>query len=62
MTRVINKFLKDRAGATAVEYALIIALMAAVVVGAVTTLKGGIDDAFSSVKTTLQDPGAKLGE
>jgi pilus assembly protein Flp/PilA len=58
---MLNKFLKDRAGATAVEYALIIALMAAIVVAAVSTLKGGIDNAFSTVASQLNDPTSALG-
>jgi pilus assembly protein Flp/PilA len=53
MTRLINKFLKDRTGATAVEYALIVALMAAVIVTAITTLGDGLKTAFSDIGTKL---------
>ena len=34
------KFVKDEEGATAVEYGLLVALIAAVIVGIVTTLGG----------------------
>lgn len=60
MTVMINKFLKNRSGATAVEYALIVALLAAVIVTAVTTLGGGIQTAFSSISDTLENPSAAL--
>jgi pilus assembly protein Flp/PilA len=53
MTRVINKFLKNRTGATAVEYALIVALMAAVIVVAITSLGGSLKTAFSDIGTKL---------
>lgn len=53
MTRMINKFLKNRSGATAVEYALIVALLAAVIVTAVDQLGQGIGDAFSSIGDKL---------
>jgi pilus assembly protein Flp/PilA len=53
MTTMLNRFLKDKTGATAVEYALIVALLAAVIVGAVTTLGGGISTAFTNIKTKL---------
>lgn len=53
MTRAINNFLKDKTGATAVEYALIVALLAAVIVGAVTVLGGGISTAFTNISTKV---------
>ncbi len=53
MTRAINKFLKNRAGATAVEYALIVALMAAVIVVAIHSLGGALETAFSDIGTKL---------
>jgi Flp pilus assembly pilin Flp len=45
---------KDRRGVTAIEYALVGALMAAVVVAAVPLIKGGIDGAFTDISTTLK--------
>lgn len=53
MSSMLNRFLKDKTGATAVEYALIVALLAAVIVGAVTTLGGGISTAFTNVSNKL---------
>jgi len=40
-------------GATAVEYGLLVALIAAVIVGVVVTLGGQINSAFTSVSTQL---------
>ena len=60
MTRLINKFLKDRAGATAVEYALIVALMAAVIVVAVGSLKGPLETAFSNIGSQLTTAGGTI--
>ena len=40
-------------GATAVEYGLMVALIAAVIVGVVAALGGKINDAFTTVNTTV---------
>jgi pilus assembly protein Flp/PilA len=40
-------------GATAVEYGLMVALIAAVIVGVVAALGNKINDAFTSVNTTV---------
>jgi len=44
---------RDDEGATAVEYGLLVALIAAVIVGIVVTLGGQIQDAFESVSTAI---------
>lgn len=43
---------KDR-GATAVEYGLLVALIAAVIIGTVVTLGGQINTAFTSITSRL---------
>jgi Flp pilus assembly pilin Flp len=45
---------KDRRGVTAIEYALVGALMAAIVVAAVPLIKGGIDATFTDISDTLK--------
>ncbi|HWJ83385.1 MAG TPA: Flp family type IVb pilin [Nocardioides sp.] len=40
-------------GATAVEYGLLVALIAAIIVGVVATLGGKISDAFTAVNNAL---------
>jgi pilus assembly protein Flp/PilA len=47
------KFLKDEEGATAVEYGLLVALIAAAIVGIVLTLGGKIKDAFQTITDAL---------
>jgi len=47
------RFFKDEEGATAVEYGLIVALIAAVIVGIVATLGTQIQAAFTTVSGQL---------
>ncbi len=47
------KFLKGEEGATAVEYGLIVALIAAVIVGVVTTLGTQVNTAFTTVSNAM---------
>jgi pilus assembly protein Flp/PilA len=49
----LSRFAREDEGATAVEYGLIIALIAGVVVAVVLTLGGTIRDAFTSVNTAI---------
>lgn len=44
-----NRFERDDKGATAVEYGLMVALIAAVIVGVVTALGGSVTGAFQRV-------------
>jgi pilus assembly protein Flp/PilA len=53
MINAINKFLKDENGATAIEYGLIAALVAVAIVGALTTLGGGLTTMFGNVNSDL---------
>lgn len=53
MSRFITRFLKDESGATAIEYGLIAALIAVVIIGAVTSAGGAIDATFQTVATAL---------
>ena len=50
---MLKKFFKDESGQGMVEYALIIALIAVVVIVAVTALGGGIKDTFNGAKYEL---------
>ena len=47
------RFFKDEEGATAVEYGLLVALIAAVIIGTVFTLGGKINAAFQSIVSKL---------
>jgi pilus assembly protein Flp/PilA len=44
---------RSERGATAVEYGLLVALIAAVIVAVVATLGGKINDAFTTVNTAV---------
>lgn len=49
----IRAFLRDEKGATAIEYGLIAALVAVVIIGAVTTMGGSITATFESITAGL---------
>jgi pilus assembly protein Flp/PilA len=49
-------FLKDEAGASAVEYGLLVALIAAVIVGAVTLLGGNLKATFEYIAGIVLKP------
>ena len=49
----IRNLLKDESGATAIEYGLIAALVAVVLIAALTSMGTGISDKFNDVTTAL---------
>jgi pilus assembly protein Flp/PilA len=53
MSKFVTRFLNDESGATAIEYGLIVALIAVVIVTAVTTIGGQLKIAFNKVGTQL---------
>jgi pilus assembly protein Flp/PilA len=53
MRSFILRFVHDRSGATAIEYALIAAGIAVVIVAAVNSVGTAVNTAFTSVKTNL---------
>lgn len=57
MSKFVTRFLKDESGATAIEYGLIIALMATIVVAAFTILGPKLKDAFTTVGGKLDAAG-----
>jgi pilus assembly protein Flp/PilA len=50
------KFLKDERGASAVEYGLLVAMVAAVIVGAVTLVGGNLQQTFNYVASVVLKP------
>ena len=52
MQNIMN-FIRDEEGATAIEYGLIAALIAAIIIGTVTTIGTKILSAFSKVEAGL---------
>ena len=51
--KLLKKFAADESGATAIEYGLIAALVAVVIIGAVSLLGRQIEDAFGLISTQL---------
>ena len=49
MSKFVTRFLQDDSGATAIEYGLIVALIAVVIITAVTTVGANLSTQFSSV-------------
>jgi pilus assembly protein Flp/PilA len=49
----VMKFLKNKSGATAIEYGLIAALIAVAVIGGVTTLGQNANDTFTTVAAEM---------
>ena len=50
---IFNRFVKDESGATAIEYSLIAALMAAAIITALSTFKTDLTTAFTNIGSTL---------
>ncbi|HEX3919633.1 MAG TPA: Flp family type IVb pilin [Caulobacteraceae bacterium] len=53
MKSFVTRFLKDQSGATAIEYGLIVALIAVVIIGAVTTLGTNLNTSLSTAGAAI---------
>ncbi len=53
MKTLFSRFLSSKSGATAIEYGLIAALVAVVIITAVTTMGGNLSTTFDSIATAL---------
>ena len=49
----VKQFVRGEEGVTAIEYGLIAALIAVVIVGAVQLVGGGLNNVFNGIATTL---------
>jgi pilus assembly protein Flp/PilA len=54
MSKFVTRFLKDESGATAIEYGLIAALIAVVIIGATTAIGTNLGAKFNTIATTLK--------
>ena len=54
MTNLFSRFVRDESGATAIEYGLIAALIAVVVIGAVTAVGTGLSTTFTTVSSKIK--------
>jgi pilus assembly protein Flp/PilA len=53
MSQFVSRFMKDESGATAIEYGLIAALIAVVLVTALTALGGKLNGTFKAIESAL---------
>jgi pilus assembly protein Flp/PilA len=53
MRNFVTKLLRDESGATAIEYGLIAALIAVVIIGAVTAVGTSLSTTFTTVSNAL---------
>ncbi len=63
MKTLINRFAKDESGATAIEYGLIAALVAVMLIGALNLLQGALTGIFGRITNALNGaaPAAPAG-
>ena len=54
MSKFVTRFLKDESGATAIEYGLIAALIAVVIITAVTTLGTNLSGKFNTIGNAVK--------
>jgi pilus assembly protein Flp/PilA len=52
--QIFNRFIRDESGATAIEYGLIAALIAVVIITAVTTVGTGLKATFTTVGGSIK--------
>ncbi|MDI1493863.1 MAG: Flp family type IVb pilin [Candidatus Liberibacter asiaticus] len=55
MINCMNKLLKDESGAAAVEYGIMVALIAVAIIGAVTKLGGSLKGAFEEATNRISN-------
>ncbi len=53
MKQLMQKFLKDESGATMVEYAVLVALIAVAAIAIIVTVGGQVNNAFQKVSEKL---------
>lgn len=53
MTKLMNRFVADESGATAIEYGLIAALIAVVIIAGARTLGTNLNAKFSAIATAV---------
>jgi pilus assembly protein Flp/PilA len=57
MSKFVTRFLKDESGATAIEYGLIAALIAAVIITAVTAIGTNLNNTFTTISNSVKSSG-----
>ena len=57
MTQFMKRFAQDESGATAIEYGLIAALIAVVIIGGATLVGTSLKDKFNTISTKVSAAG-----
>jgi pilus assembly protein Flp/PilA len=55
MSKFVSRFMKDESGATAIEYGLIAALIAVVLVTALGLIGTGLNEKFDEIQEAIND-------
>lgn len=58
--KIVNRFLNDESGATAIEYGLIAALISVGIIAAATTLGNGLSNLFTGIGGKLDVAATKI--
>jgi pilus assembly protein Flp/PilA len=58
MNKFFARFVKDESGATAIEYGLIAALIAVVIISGATALGNALNTKFSNISSSVSSAGA----
>ncbi len=53
MRKLITNLIKDESGVTAIEYGMIAALIAVVIIGVITTIGTKLQTAFTTISTGI---------
>ncbi len=53
MSKFVSRFAKNESGATAIEYGLIVALIAVVIIGAVTAVGTNLSGSFNTIAASV---------
>ena len=53
MSKFVSRFMKDESGATAIEYGLIVALIAVVIISAVTALGSNLNKSLTTAGSAV---------
>ena len=59
MSKFVTQFLNDESGATAIEYGLIVALIAVIIIGAVGAIGTKLNANFGAVRDQIPTPQSK---
>ncbi|HEV2651016.1 MAG TPA: Flp family type IVb pilin [Rhizomicrobium sp.] len=62
MNTIINRFIHDESGATAIEYGLIAGLISVAIIGAITTLGGNLSTLFNTIAGKLSAANTTAGK